>query len=212
MPLRDISPLSRGALCKPKKDHKTDTLCGVSVFLLQPMLAADSEPFSRRPVYLHGRRVERFPLRLCSWGTLRPDVLHISGCTRGPAVSRSRSAPYRSLKCRFALVLCRGGCGRRRPFAEGRSSTVRGFGGNTVSPNHRATRAELPALFPQAIQKYPHKRGSISTLRFNNLRGRAALGSGDKSPAGVQGAEPPAGGYGGRAPVTGEEAPGQRSP
>ena len=39
-----------------------------------------------------------------------------SGCTRGPAVSRSRIAPYRSLKCRFALVLCRGGCGRRRHF------------------------------------------------------------------------------------------------
>ena len=39
-----------------------------------------------------------------------------SGCTRGSAVSRSRSAPYRSLKYRFALVLCRGGCGRRRPI------------------------------------------------------------------------------------------------
>ena len=46
----------------------------------------------------------------CSAGASHSD----SGCTRGPAVSRSRIAPYRSLKQRFVLVLCRGGCGRRR--------------------------------------------------------------------------------------------------
>ena len=52
----------------------------------------------------------------CAWGFCSVSTyLSDSGCTRGPAVSRSRIAPYRSLKCRFALVLCRGGCGRRRP-------------------------------------------------------------------------------------------------
>ena len=52
-----------------------------------------------------------------AWGFCSAQTsLSDSGCTRAPAVSRSRIAPYRSLKCCFALVLCRGGCGRRRPL------------------------------------------------------------------------------------------------
>ena len=56
------------------------------------------------------------PIHTCGEQNAPRVVISDSGCTRGPAVSRSRIAPYRSLKCRFALVLCRGGCGRRRLF------------------------------------------------------------------------------------------------
>ena len=49
---------------------------------------------------------------------------------------------------------------------------------------------EIP---PQAIQKNtPYKRGTVSTLRLDNLHVRAAVGSGDASPAGVQGRGAPA--------------------
>ena len=87
----------------------------------------------------------------CAWGFCSASIyLSDSGCTRGPAVSRSRIAPYRSLKCRFALVLCRGGCGRRRPALRAFDPTESGeFEGNDIPLNHRATRAELPFSPPK---------------------------------------------------------------
>ena len=126
--------------------------------------------------------------RFCSAGTSHSD----SGCTRGPAVSRSRSAPYRSLKCRFALVLCRGGCGRRRPILRAsiqmRQGSLRG--------------GEIP---PQAIQKNTRTKEDPSRHYSSTTSALGRNGSGPSARRGVQRPRRPlAGGYGGEEPLSRE--------
>ena len=79
--------------------------------------------------------------------------------------------------------------------------------GSAPQPTARPARNFL-SLPPIDLQNLLKNKVSVSTLQFDNLRAGAAVGSGDESPAGVQGAEPPAaqapsGGNGGGTPVTG---------
>ena len=53
-----------------------------------------------------------------------------------------------------------------------------------------APRSRVIFLSPQAIKKHPYKRGSVSTLRLDNLRAWAEMGPGACPRRGVQGRFP----------------------
>ena len=102
-----------------------------------------------------------------------------SGCTRGPAVSRSRIAPYRSLKCCFALVLCRGGCGRRRPLLRALILLFEGVWGTPTGSVPLCHFVTFPphcgGIFPQHTRDPRGSRLSLHANRVEALRSRVTF-------------------------------------
>ena len=162
---------------------------------------------SRRPVYLHGRQTACSDsgaiLGSYSALTSHPD----SGCTRRPAVSRSRIAPYRSLT-RLSLDVIR--VARRTsaemPIGSGTvsrwvraavihppgfdSAPLGEFEGNNIPLNNRATRAELPFSSHKRLTKLL-KKIKFPSRHYNSITSVLGRnGSGPSARRGSRGAQP----------------------